>query len=379
MKNTFFLFLFLISFSLTGQQLSFSNSIISSQDKNVIELRELWKSYLQDCVRSYIKKDKNITSKYWNNEEIENGFYNLVMYQVMPTVPLCLLGETVTFDITKLDNDFYRIKSLVIQSDSISKGIPVIFNVYAKQENEQFKFYSQFFISKSSLSIFSTKNIEYYYSSDFNFDKKEAKKAEKFYSKLLNDYDYSPKNKIKFIVAKNPETANKYIGFDHSIRSSTLKYSGYFLEEQNTILSGQISHNHELVHSVFESKFPNAPQLFNEGIATFMAGSNGESFNFHIEQLFEIMNSNQEADFSNFNDWNKLIDNSTNPYYTIGAVFIKYAFETGGSQKMISLFQYKNSKEDTYNAISKELGIEQKGINGFLRNYVSELIQKKEL
>lgn len=376
MKKTFFLFLLLVSFSVSGQQISFSNSIVSSQEKDIVEIREFWKSYLQDCVRSFIKKDKSITAKYWNEEEIVNGFYNLVMYQVMPTVPLCLLGETVTFDITKLDNDFYRIKSLVIQSDSISKGVPVIFNVYAKRENSQLKFYTQFFLSKSSLINFSTKNIDYYYSSDFNFDKKEAEKAEEFYSKLVSDYDYKPKEKIKFIVAENPEKANKYIGFDHSIRSSTLKYSGYYLEEQNIIISGQVSHNHELVHSVFESKFPNAPQLFNEGISTYLAGTSGESLDFHIEQLFKIMNSNQETDFSNFNDWNKLIENKTNPYYTIGAVFIKYAYDTGGSQKVLSLFQYKNTTEDTFAAISNELGIDKNEIDKFLKKYIIEFKQK---
>ncbi len=376
MKKTFFLFLLLVSFSLSGQQISFSNSIVSSQEKDIVELRELWKSYLHDCVRSFIKNDKSMTAKYWNEEEIENGFYNLVMYQVMPTVPLCLLGETVTFDITKLDNEFYRIKSLVVQSDTLSKGIPVIFNVYAKQQNSQFKFYTQFYLSKSSLINFSTKNIDYYCSSDFNFDKKEAEKAEEFYSKLLNDFDYKPKNKIKCIVAENPEKANKYIGFDHSIRSSTLKYSGYYLEEQNIIISGQVSHNHELVHSVFESKFPNAPQLFNEGISTYLTGTSGESLDFHLEQLLQIINSNPETDFSNFNDWNKLIENKTNPFYTIGAIFIKYAYDTGGSQKVLSLFQYKNSTEETFVAISNELGIEKNEIDKFIKNYVNGLVQK---
>ena len=126
MKKTFFLFLLLVSFSLSGQQISFSSSIVSSQEKDVVEIRELWKSYLQDCVRSFIKKDKSITVKYWNVEEIENGFYNLVMYQITPTFPLCLFGENITIDITKVDNDFYRIKNLVLITDSISKSIPVI-------------------------------------------------------------------------------------------------------------------------------------------------------------------------------------------------------------------------------------------------------------
>jgi hypothetical protein len=377
MKKTFFLFLLLVSFSLSGQQISFSNSIVSSQEKNLVEIRELWKSYLQDCVRSFIKKDKSITAKYWNEEEIENGFYNLVMYQITPTFPLCLFGENITIDITKVDNDFYRIKNLVLITDSISKSIPVIYNIYAKKENSQFKFYTQFFFSKSALNKSSTKNIDYYYSSDFNFDKNEADKAEEFYSKLIYEFDYKPEKKITYIVAENPEKASKYIGFDYSIRSNTLNYSGYYLEEQNIIISGQVSHNHELVHSVIESKFPNVPRLFNEGISTYLAGTCGESLDFHIEQLFEIMNSIPETDFSNFNDWDKLINNNkTNPYYTIGAIFIKYAYDTGGSQKVLSLFQYKNTNEDTFAAIRNELGIDKNEIDKFLKNYINELKRK---
>ena len=162
---------------MSGQKVSFSQNIVNSKDEKVIEIRGLWESYIQDCVKGVFKKDKTLTSKYWNDEELKNGFSNIAMFQVLLDFPVCLLGETVTFDITKMNNGFYRIKSLILQSDSLCKSVPAILNIYAKQKNSGFKFYSHFYLAKSKLSHFSTENIEYFYPSGFAFDKKKAKKS----------------------------------------------------------------------------------------------------------------------------------------------------------------------------------------------------------
>ncbi len=173
------------------------------------------------------------------------------------------------------------------------------------------------------------------------------------------------------------DEANTYLGFDYSLRSSVSRNAGYYLTEQNTIVSCQVDHFYEIVHSVFMAKYPNASSLFQEGIATYFAGTGGNNFDFQIAQLCEMIESNPNTDLSKFNDLNKLLKNGSNHFYTIGATFIDYAFKKGGSEKVISLFQYPKSNEEKLSAISKELEIGENDIDSFLKNYIIKLNKEK--
>ena len=168
--------------------------------------------------------------------------------------------------------------------------------------------------------------------------KRKQKKADTYFAHLKNEFKFQPKNKIKYIVAESIDEANTYLGFDYSLRSSVSKNAGYFLAEQNIIVSCQVDHYHEIVHSVFMTKYPNAPALFQEGIATYFGGTGGNNFDFQIAQLCEMIESNPNTDLSKFNDLNKLLENGSNHFNTIGAIFIDYAFKKGGSEKVIALF-----------------------------------------
>jgi len=378
MKKFFCFTLLLINFSVFGQKISFSPEILSSKDTEISSVRELWKLYIQDCIKSFITKDKALTLKYWNEVELKNGYSDLTIDNLSSAVPLYLYGEIVTFDIKKTENGFLRIRSLILQSDSTSKNVLGVFSVYSKKETTGYKFYNHFFIAKSTLKHYSTAHFNYFYPADYDFNIEKVKETENFYSNLSTQYDFQPKNKITYIIGKTLDEANSFIGFDYSLRNSASKNAGYYLNNQNILVSCQVDHHHEIVHSIFETKFPNAPKLFHEGIATYYGGTSGEKFDFHVNLLQAIINSNTEIDLSNFDEWDKIIENKTNPFYTIGAVFIGYAFKLGGKQKVLALFKYPNTKEGTYSAITTELGIDRGKIDLFLNEYIKNYKKKEK-
>ncbi|MGD0756566.1 MAG: hypothetical protein ABR927_16060, partial [Bacteroidales bacterium] len=89
-----------------------------------------------------------------------------------------------------------------------------------------------------------------------------------------------------------------------------------------------------------------------------------------IKQLGNMINNNPEIDLSKFDDLFNVLDNGTNYFYTIGAIFIDYAFKIGGTNKVLALFQYPDSTDNAISAIERELGIKKNQIDSFLKKYV---------
>lgn len=61
---------------------------------------------------SFIKKDRALILKYWNDEEHKEGYSDIVMDILSPNTPFYLCGELITFDIKKNDNGFFNIEYL---------------------------------------------------------------------------------------------------------------------------------------------------------------------------------------------------------------------------------------------------------------------------
>ena len=288
-----------------------------------------------------------------------------------PNMPFYLCGELITFDIKEIENGFYNIRSLVLASDSISKSVLGIFSIYAKKDSNRYKLYNSFYIVKSQLKHYTTQHFEYYFPFDYNFSEEKTKEAESFYAMFSALYDFHSTKKITCILGNTIDEANSIIGFDFNILTSSTKEAGYYLAKQNFFISNTINHNHEIVHLIITSKFPEIQNLFNEGIATYYGGTRGEDFDFHVRQMQKIIKLNPECDPSDFDYWRSVAkdEDITDPYYTLGAAFIEYALRLGGPEKVTTLLQYSTTNEDIYSAISNVLGIEKDKINSFLKDY----------
>ncbi len=360
--------LFLLSLVTSGQKISFSQELLSTNDPEIIAIREFWKVYVDECVRN---KDSAF-KKYWNPIELEQGYTDIAMDEL----PIYTLGELVTFEIKKGIDGFYRIRSKVLPLNPNDKSLYAIFNIYAKKSESVYKLYNQFFVTKSKLKYFQSGNIDYYYPGNYNFINKKAKETADVYSTISVLYGNTKKSKITYIIGNTFNEANSFVGFDSSIISSTSPYAGYSIRNQNIILSCRENHLHEIVHALFIPLFPKAPALFQEGIATYYGGTAGQSYSINLEQLKKMIHNNPDIDLSKINDLNNVLENGSNYFYTIGAIFIDNALKIGGTKKVLALFQDSVSDpsnwEDPFLAIKKEFGIERKQIDSFLKKYIRD-------
>jgi hypothetical protein len=368
MKKIAFVVLFLVSLVTSGQKISFSHDLLSTKDSEIIAIREYWKDYVGECLRN---KDSAF-KKYWNPTELEQGFTDIVNEEVSNYS----FGELVTFEIKKEANGFYRIRSKILPLDPVDKSIFAIFNIYAKKSESEYKLYNQFFFSKSKLKYFQAGNINYYYPGDYNFTVKKAKATADYYSNISMLYGNAKKGRITYIIGNTFNEVNSFVGFDSSIISSTSPYAGYSIRSQNIILSCREDHLHEIVHAIFIPLFPKAPALFQEGIATFYGGTAGQSYSTNLEQLKKMINNNPDIDLSKIDELNNVLENGSNYFYTIGAIFIDNALKIGGPKKVLALFQdsisYSSDSEDPFPAIKKEFGIQKDQIDSFLKKFIHD-------
>jgi hypothetical protein len=368
MRKLVSVILFLVCLVTSGQKVSFSPELLSTNDPEIIEIREFWKAYVGECVRN---KDSAF-KKYWNSTELEQGFTDIVNDEL----PIYSLGELVTFEIKKETNGFYRIRSKVLPLDPNDKSVYAIFNIYAKESESVYKLYNHFFFTKSKLKYFQSGNIDYYYPGNYNFTIKKAIETKDFYSTISLLYGNTKKSRITYIIGNTFNEANSLVGFDSSIISSTSPYAGYSIRNQNIILSCREDHLHEIVHAVFIPLFPKAPALFQEGIATYYGGTAGQSYSNNLMQLKKMLNNKPDIDLSKIDDLNNVLENGSNYFYTIGAIFIDKALKIGGPKKVLALFQDSVSdplnSEDPFPAIKKDFGIEKDQIDSFLKKYVHD-------
>jgi hypothetical protein len=364
MKRIIISILFIIPLPVWGQKITFSSEIQNTKDSSIIEVRDLWLAYVTNCQKGFDKSSFD----YWNKYETEQGFTDIVKAAI--TLPSYLIGELAVFNIKKVDNDYYRIRNIWSIGDTNSKSYLAIFNVFAKKTNSVYKLYNNFYLVKPKLQHYQIANFDYYYPSTYSFNSQKANQMAEFYSKISLMYGNTGSRKVIYIVGNNLDEANNIIGFDYTMWSSSYPDAAYTIKGQNIILARREDYIHEIIHSIFMPMFLKANALFHEGIATYYGGSAGQNYSNLIKQLGNMINTNPDIDLSKFDSLFKVLDNGTNYFYTIGAIFIDYAFKIGGTKKVLALFQYPDSTDNAISAIEKELGIKKNQIDSFLKKYV---------
>jgi hypothetical protein len=374
MLRVFLLSLLLITIQLPGQKITFSQVVENSTDSEIVNIQEFWKAYIKDISQSNSLTQHNIFAKYWNKEELDLGFTDIINDEL----PVYSLGEIIILSIDKQKNGFYNIKNKVVDNaHSGTNTVFAIFNIYVKKGPFGYKLYNYFHLTKSNLLHSKIGNIDYYYPKNFVFNSSKAAETDYFYTKISGIYANNQKKTLTYIVAKSFNEANRLIGYDQSIVTSTSPFAGFSIKNQGIILSYRVDHFHEIVHAVFFNKFPNSPALFNEGIATYYGGTGGFSYSKLIGQFKEFVKENPKTNLSDFNDLDLLLENGTNNFYILGALLVGYAIKYGGPQKVIDLFDYslKNQliSDDPWPAIENVIGIKKDQFDSSLKKYLKSL------
>lgn len=358
-----FLFFTTISYS---QKIVFDSKTLESIDPEIKLIRELWQSYILNNNGD----DKFDYEKYWNQEEIAQGFKDIVI----ATTPFrsYFRSENIVTEIKKVDQYYVIRNNLILRKDT-SRYFSIKFDIYTKRVGDGYKLFNSFYVNKQNLNHFQTLNINYYYLPSYDFNVKKAQSIDLEFTEICKKFGNLSQQRVTYIIGENLDEAYRNVGIQSTTFSSSSPYAGFYIEDLNMILSSREDHLHELVHTYFNRYHGSG--ILQEGIATYFGGTNGLSFNQCVNDLKKLILNNPDIDLSKYYSLDdKLSNKAFNTYYTIGAIFIDYAFKNGGKRKVLSLFKYEDVDSFDHDgltaAVANELEIKRSEINKFLRDYI---------
>lgn len=370
MKKITFIFLFFSLFSF-GQETTTNIGLDTlSVDKN--EIIHLWKNYLNSKPYqlnnnpNWLEADKKIYKSY--DLLRSEGF-------IQPSIYHFQLDNKI-LSITKNDKD-YIIKSAFINKENLD--IFAIINVVATKQNGKFVLTNY---QKTLTQNWKTKtvgSITYHYFPEYQFNEKNALKANEFLNTISSTFDLK-NEKINYFICKDCEDVFKTKGFDYVFTMGNSTECGFFDSYNNIIYATQLAgenHQHELTH-VINNYFPKANELLLIGLSAYFGGENahnGKPILYHIKRVNDYLKTHPEVDLNKPNDFWKF-DNETNPQYAIGAVLCNLIIKKGGIPLLKEFLNSGKSNQEFLSFIELKLNLKKTNLNDYLRKNIESISKK---
>ena len=244
--------------------------------------------------------------------------------------------------IDSIESNLYEIKTLYATEQPEREVIAITMHHARRDQSGDFKLenYRNYFTR--NWKRVQHEFIEYVLAPGIEFNKDEANKAVSFCKYVANKFDIQILP-FTYYVTSNTNELGRLFNFDYWVFGIT-GLSSLDLREVYTTYQN-LNFPHEFVHILFPLRSKGfAPKMVNEGLATWLGGP---AFN----QTFDEALENVRADLIKFNNVtferirNQEIRNSydSNILYVTGAVLCKLAYEKGGKNAIMQLWNSDDS------------------------------------
>ena len=347
------------------EEISLSVSPIIDQEEIGNKLIiQTFKSFLQSKNKSYednkhwLKSDfKKHKYPYLDLYGIENGENGRNSYS--PTI----------MEIIPTDNKNKRILKfayLGYNSNNNQNQIRGIYNIIANEINGEIFFsrYQDYILESWQRRTIGS--ISYYVSPLKNINNKETEKQLEDIKFLCDFFETDP-IPLTYISCLNPKELFEIKGFDYNPMMYTSKTGG-LAESGNTILSGNNSevYTHEIVHIYTTNLFTNKNSFFDEGLATYLAGSGDFDYTWHKEKFkkFIQQNGSFKVEEHMYDIYERLyFEDETSIPYLIAAIICDRTIRLYGKNKY---FEILNSSDDLWKCLEK-IDLTKENINAEIR------------
>jgi hypothetical protein len=252
--------------------------------------------------------------------------------------------------------------------------ISAVYNFYVAKIDHNYKLKRILSYNTGNWSVHDFNKVKYHVSPDHTFN---INRAHETNSTILSFEKYFEvkMDKITYFSCKNPEEVFKIKGFDYLPNMFFSTRGGLAEKFSNIIFSGNDSdvYDHEIVHLFTFKKFGGSVKPFiDEGLATYLGGSGGHSYDFHKKKFQRYLAEHPDTDVRQFmNPYlrNSDLDSETSLSYILGAVICEYAEGRGGKENINQLL--KSGWDDS--ALWKEMekvGLSRDTINTAIRQFL---------
>jgi hypothetical protein len=183
-------------------------------------------------------------------------------------------------------------------------------------------------------------NVKYIISPYRQLNKNDVDKQFRIEQLLCSYFDLEP-IEITYYSCVNPKELFEIKGFDYNPMMYVSQTGGF--AESNIIFSANNSeyYAHELTHIYVYKRFPNIPQLLDEGFAMFVGGSGIYDYGFHRQNTIKYLQENSELNFSDYIEpyQRMYIYEETSLPYMVGAILCEIILKEHGKEKLFGFFE----------------------------------------
>lgn len=203
-------------------------------------------------------------------------------------------------------------------------------------------------------------NIQYIISPQHGFDSTVASRLDSFNTATAHFFETDPIS-LTYYLCTDPQELFQIRGFDYQPVMYKFKTGGQNESWSNIIYAGNNTawYPHEVVHSYTYAQYGRQiHRVFDEGIATYLGGSNEMHLEAHLDNLRRYLKENPSTKVYDllYNN-TEIYDRETNCLYAIGGLFCQVALEEMGKSYLEELLQGGKSKEGFKTTLRNMYGI----------------------
>lgn len=366
-------FLFLVHF----------NSLALSKEKDKIEIGLDYQVQFQAEFNYDIMAIKYFLEDYINSDTFEKRkkyfqHYDddLVTYQY-DSIPSALERFYPTYEPTiiafeDLDNDEHLVKVLITGGKDKFHSILSSHDLILKDDYyDCFKIVNTAENKLRSKNCIVSKNLTIYTDKETVSDL-ELQKYKDFELGFTNFFDLEL---IEHNVAVFETTKELYrfLGYDyHDAMYLNDSYGGMFIPRDKLILSANNSvfYPHEIVHLYINELDLDTHDIVNEGIATFLGGSLGHDYSYHVQNLknyINLKNIKLIDFFMNRENYNRLVSKNSSFRYSFGAFLSHLAYQNNGKEGLIKLLNSGKSNAELKTILIRLFTVEEASLEDYLQ------------
>lgn len=353
----------------TSAQENFTISArVDTSNEEIMEVVDLWIGYLNS------KPDSIYANPYWDPKDrdayLEAG---------MPTFDLGAMlmfrggysseqffkeFQPTLLSVDKIqvgEEEVYNIKTLFhserLAKDSIYSRLKVLYitSYYCVKKNNQYKLRNAFPILVSEWPKFKVGYLHYIVHPLENFNRKEAEAALDSCEQLIRRFNLERPDSISYVVVPDVNVMGQLYNFDY-----WLSYVTAFTHtplNRIVLCEPKFNHLHELIHLLFQKEEwteKGRPFIINEGLPTYLAGTNGN--NDFTEELFlfsKEVRDIEDLTLSDIIDRKYVHEYDNDPIYLTGGFIFKLVEEKHGTSGILELFNCGRKESEFHSVIEK--------------------------
>lgn len=288
------------------------------------------------------------------NSRYGSDFYRPTLMEIIPT--------------EKPSQKVVKIAFIGHNNETKENQLKSIYNIIANIQQNKVLFSRYLDFTTQKWNTVTKGSLTYKISPNKIINDTEIAEQKKDIDKICNFFQCKPIS-ITYYSCIDPKELFEIKGFDYNPMMYVDKTGG-LADYGNIIFSGNNSeiYTHEIVHIYTNTLFPNINKFFDEGIATYIAGSGKFDYAWHREKFEKFLTENKDFEFKEHLDpYERLyFEGETSIPYLTAALILERTKRVYGDKKIIELLK---SEKEFWQALNL-VGLTKDNINEELRKEI---------